>query len=111
MWGMVILRFPDEANKSRALGYLTGRFSVQPWGTGELSVPEEALSALARERISFSVEYEPEYVSREEAIAAFERGETLEPVEAFAKIAGVTPEEMQKRLDDHVARYYGGKVE
>lgn len=108
---MVIILFPDEANKSRALGYLAERYSYEPCGKGEFRVPEEALAALVRERISFSVEYEPEYVSREDAIAAFERGETLDPLEAFARIAGVTPGEMQKRLDDHKAKYYGGRVE
>lgn len=108
---MVIIRFPDEANKNRALSYLAGRFSFEPFGADELRVAEDALSALARERIDFSVECEPEYVSREDALAAFERGETLDPLEAFARIAGVTPEEMQKRVEDHKARYYGGKVE
>jgi hypothetical protein len=53
---MIIIRFPDEKSKRRALGYLPGRFSFKTWVTGEMMVPENALPFLAVEAISFSVE-------------------------------------------------------
>jgi hypothetical protein len=53
---MVIIRFKDEAAKRRALGYLLGQFSFKTWATGEMMVPEDAMPALAHERISFTVE-------------------------------------------------------
>ena len=53
---MIIIRFPAKAVKKRALGYLAGRFSFKSWASGEMMVPEEALSALAAEGISFFVE-------------------------------------------------------
>ena len=53
---MIIIRFPDETAKKRALGYLAGRFSFKSWATGEMMVPEGALAALAIESIPYSVE-------------------------------------------------------
>jgi hypothetical protein len=53
---MVIIRFADAAAERRALGFLLGRFSFKTWDTGETMVPEEALAALAHERISYTVE-------------------------------------------------------
>jgi hypothetical protein len=53
---MVIIRFPDPATERRALGFLLGRFSFKTWDTGETMVPEEALAALAHERLSYTVE-------------------------------------------------------
>jgi hypothetical protein len=53
---MIIIRFPDEKSKKRALGYLPGRFSFKTWANGEMMVPENALPFLAVEAISFSVE-------------------------------------------------------
>jgi len=53
---MIIVRYPDERAKSQALGYLAGRFSFKSWATGEMMVPENALSALAVEGIPFTVE-------------------------------------------------------
>lgn len=53
---MIRIRFTDEAAKRRALGYLAGRFSFKSWATGEMLVPEHALSYMAREGISFIVE-------------------------------------------------------
>jgi hypothetical protein len=53
---MIIVRYPDEATKRRALGYLAGRFSFKSWATGEMMVPENALPALAVEGIPFNVE-------------------------------------------------------
>jgi hypothetical protein len=53
---MIVIRFPDESIKRRALGYLLGRFSFKSWATGEMAVPEAALPALALEGIRFTVE-------------------------------------------------------
>ena len=53
---MIRIRFTDEASKRRALGYLGGRFSFKSWATGEMMVPDYALSPMAREGISFTVE-------------------------------------------------------
>jgi hypothetical protein len=53
---MIMIRFPDERSKRRALGYLAGRFSFKSWATGEMMVPEWALPSLATEGIPFSVE-------------------------------------------------------
>lgn len=53
---MIIIRFPDHDTKRRALGYLAGRFSFKSWATGEMMVPEDALSFLAVEGIRFQVE-------------------------------------------------------
>jgi hypothetical protein len=64
---MIIIRFPDEGSKRRALGWLAGRFSFKSWATGEMLVPEEALAYLAREAIPFQVEGPPRY---EQAIPA-----------------------------------------
>jgi len=52
----ILIRFPDEAAKRRALAFLLGRFSFKSWATGELILPDFALPALAREGIPFSVE-------------------------------------------------------
>ena len=54
--GMIIIRFPDDAAKRRALGFLAGRFSFKSWSTGEMMVPPAALSALALQAIPFHVE-------------------------------------------------------
>jgi hypothetical protein len=64
---MIIIRFPDDANKRRALGWLAGRFSFKSWATGEMMVPDEALPYLAREGIRFLVEGPPKY---EQAVPA-----------------------------------------
>ena len=41
--------------EKRALGYLAGRFSGKTLATGETLVPEESLSHLAAEGITFTV--------------------------------------------------------
>jgi len=51
-----MIRFPDDASKRRALGYLAGRFSFRSWSTGEMMVPPAALAALALEGIPFQAE-------------------------------------------------------
>ena len=53
---MIIVRFPDEAAKRKALEFLVGRFNGHTWATGEMAVPAEALGAMARAGISFMVE-------------------------------------------------------
>jgi hypothetical protein len=53
---MIIIRFPDEKSKRRALGYLPGGFSFKTWASGEMMVPENALPFLAVEAIPFGVE-------------------------------------------------------
>ncbi len=53
---MVRIRFPDRESEKRALGWLPGRFSFKSFVSGETIVPEDALSHLAWEGISFSVE-------------------------------------------------------
>jgi hypothetical protein len=53
---MILIRFPDAESKRRALGFLAGRFSFKSWATGEMAVPEAALSHLATEGVTFSVE-------------------------------------------------------
>jgi hypothetical protein len=65
---MIRIRFSDLDNKRRALGYLAGRFSFKSWATGEMLVPDYALSALANEGISFTVEGPATY---EQLISAF----------------------------------------
>ena len=65
---MIIIRFPDETNKRRALGWLPGRFSFKSWATGEMMVPEGALSALAWEGIRFTVEGPATYEHRIPAV-------------------------------------------
>jgi hypothetical protein len=58
---MIRIRFPDEASKRRALGFLAGRFSFKSWASGEMLVPEHALASLALEGICFSVEGRASY--------------------------------------------------
>lgn len=53
---MIVIRFPDDEAKRKALGWLPGRFSFRSWATGEMIVPEEALAALAVQGIPFSVQ-------------------------------------------------------
>src|SRR2546425_1209706 len=53
---MIIIRSPDEATEQKGLGFLIGRYSGHSWATGEVLVPDEALAALAREGIRFTVE-------------------------------------------------------
>ena len=53
---MIIIRFPDDATKRKALEFLIGRFNGHTWASGEMAVPEDALASLAREGIQFAVE-------------------------------------------------------
>ena len=53
---MIIIRFPDDTAKRRALGFLAGRFSFKSWVTGEMMVSQGALASLAMQAIPFQVE-------------------------------------------------------
>ena len=50
---MIRIHFPDTASKRAA--QLAGRFSFKSWATGEMLVPEEALSSLAVQGVAFTV--------------------------------------------------------
>ena len=65
---MIIITSPDEVSKRKALGYLSGRFSFRSWATGEMMIPEDALSHLTLEGIEFSVEGPATYEHRIPAI-------------------------------------------
>jgi hypothetical protein len=53
---MIVIRFADAAAKKDAISFLVGRFPGKTWATGEIAVPEEALSELATEGFQFTVE-------------------------------------------------------
>jgi hypothetical protein len=53
---MIKVRFPNSESERKAIGYLAGRFSFKTFADGYTLVPEAALSKLAVEGISFSVE-------------------------------------------------------
>jgi hypothetical protein len=53
---MVIIRFQNIEMRRQALGCLLSRFPGKSWATGELMVPETALSFLAVEGVQFIVE-------------------------------------------------------
>jgi hypothetical protein len=53
---MIKLRFPNPDTERRALGFLAGRYSFKTYADGYTLVPEAALSRLALEGITFTVE-------------------------------------------------------
>jgi hypothetical protein len=53
---MIKVRFPNSESERKALGYLAGRFPFKTFADGYTLVPESALSRLALEGISFTVE-------------------------------------------------------
>ena len=53
---MILIRFPNEDAKDRALELLLGEYPFKSWQTGELLLPEEALPELARENVPFTFE-------------------------------------------------------
>jgi hypothetical protein len=61
-------QIPTHIEWSEALGFLAGRFSFTSYATGEVLVVERALTPLAVEGISFTVEGPATYA---EAIPAF----------------------------------------
>lgn len=52
---MKTIRFPDADAERRALDLLIGEFAFTTWDTGDMLVPEAALSALTQAGIPFSV--------------------------------------------------------
>ena len=58
---MIVIRFPDAETERKALGKLVGRFTFKTWATGETMVPDMALSYLATENITFTVEGPADY--------------------------------------------------
>jgi hypothetical protein len=53
---MILIRFPNPESKRAALGRLAGRFSFKSYASGEMLVPEDALSFLAVQGVGFTVE-------------------------------------------------------
>ena len=53
---MILIRFPNEEAKDRALELLLGEHPFKSWQSGELLVSEEALPLLARENVPFVFE-------------------------------------------------------
>ncbi len=53
---MIKVRFPNSDSERKALGYLAGRFPFKTFDDGYTLVPKSALSPLATEDISFTVE-------------------------------------------------------
>jgi hypothetical protein len=74
---MMTITFPDRETEKRALGFLLGRFSGRVLRSGEHSVPEAALEALADQNIPFTVRGKTTY---EQQVAAI-RGAASPPVE------------------------------
>jgi hypothetical protein len=62
---MIIIWFPGDKAKRRALGLLPGRFSFKSWATGEMMVPENSLPFLAVEGITFTVEGPANYQQKD----------------------------------------------
>lgn len=58
---MIQIRFTSRDEQRKALGWLPGRFSFKSWPDGRMMVPDEAVSCLAVEGISFVVEGHPSY--------------------------------------------------
>lgn len=104
---MVTLNFPDIASKQRALGLLAERFSFTNWAGRELTVPEEAVAALSVEAIPFEVDDDGPVPTYDEVMAEYQRGETLDIVDAFAEIAGVDPETWLRRIEEQKAKRIG----
>jgi hypothetical protein len=53
---MILIRFPNEDAKNRALELLLGEFPFKSWLSGDMLLPEEALPLLARENVPFTFE-------------------------------------------------------
>ena len=71
---MIVIRFTDSQMEKRGLGYLAGRFSGKTFASGETLIPEEALSHLAAEGVTFTVEgrlpYERAYAPLRDSASA-----------------------------------------
>ena len=53
---MILIRFPNEEAKDRALELLLGEYAFKSWQSGHVLLPEEALPLLARENVPFAFE-------------------------------------------------------
>lgn len=104
---MVTINFPDIESKRRALGLLAERFSFTNWVGRELTVPDAAVAALSREAIPFEVDDDEPVPTYEEVMAEYERGETLDIVDAFAEIVGVDRETWLRQVEEHKAKRIG----
>jgi hypothetical protein len=56
---VVAIKFSNKAAEKKALAFLLGRFSGRILPNGEHLVPQEALEALASEKIPFTVRMSP----------------------------------------------------
>jgi len=55
-YNIILIRFPTEDAKDRALELLLGEYAFKSWRSGELLLPEDALPLLARENVPFTFE-------------------------------------------------------
>jgi hypothetical protein len=53
---MVLIRFACADDKRKAVEALVGEFSFRSWSSGQMLVPEQALTRLAHEDIPFAFE-------------------------------------------------------
>lgn len=53
---MILIRFPTEEAKDRALELVLGEYPLKSWQTGEMLLSEDALPLLARENVPFVFE-------------------------------------------------------
>jgi hypothetical protein len=53
---MILITFPNPESKRSAMSQLAGRFNFKSWATGEMLVPEDALTFLALQGVTFTVE-------------------------------------------------------
>ena len=80
---MVIVRFSSVEVRRKALAFLLGRFSGRSWASGEVMVPEPALSYMAAEGLSFSVEGPATY----ERILRLNQAQAPDPTKKAAAMA------------------------
>ncbi len=79
---MILIRFPNEDAKDRALELLLGEHPLKSWQSGELLVAEEALPLPARKNVPFVFE----------GLEAYERVSTVNPSRpAFASSKSGSP--------------------
>ncbi len=58
---MVVIRFQDAPSKRKAFEVLVGKFPFKSWSSGDMLLPEEALTTLAREDVPFSFQGSSKY--------------------------------------------------
>ena len=74
---MVTIRFPDRETEQEGLGFLLERFSCRVLGNGEHIVPEAALKALTKAKISFTVVGKTTYEQEIECLVSVLRGQQI----------------------------------